>query len=311
MDPQLPESFNHRYENLPTGRTYHFVDQQPDGYDPKRHPTLLLVHGFPDLWYGWRYQIGPWVRRGCRVVAPDMLGYGASSKPVDPAEYSTKRLCADLAALLDVLGIKKAVLIGHDWGAFAVGRFALWYPDRLLALIMMSVPYTPPSRVFIPITEVARLAPNLGYQVYFANPKSGLEILANLRKFLRIIFSVSDSDLDFASLEENPCLLNDKEFEYYHSEHQNGMFGPLNYYRTSKFRHEEEQDFGLGSNLRPDLPFLFMWGTKDPTGTPAVIAKSKKFIVRYQDIALEGRGHWLMIEAKDEVTELIANWLKV
>lgn len=109
MDPGAPESFNHRTEKLSTGRTYHFVDQLPEGYDPKRNTTLLCVHGFPDLWYGWRYQIGPWVREGHRVVVPDMLGYGGTSKPFSPAEYSTKHLCADLAALLDLLQIKKAV----------------------------------------------------------------------------------------------------------------------------------------------------------------------------------------------------------
>lgn len=59
--------------------------------------------------YGWRYQIGPWVRRGCRVVVPDMLGYGGSSKPEAPEEYTTKKLCADLAALLDALGIRRTV----------------------------------------------------------------------------------------------------------------------------------------------------------------------------------------------------------
>ena len=59
--------------------------------------------------YGWRYQIGPWVRRGYRVVVPDMLGYGGTQKPIEASEYSTKKLCADLAALLDLLEIKTAV----------------------------------------------------------------------------------------------------------------------------------------------------------------------------------------------------------
>lgn len=59
--------------------------------------------------YGWRYQIGAWVRQGFRVVVPDMLGYGGTDKPADPSEYSTKKLCADLAALLNFLAIKKAV----------------------------------------------------------------------------------------------------------------------------------------------------------------------------------------------------------
>ena len=59
--------------------------------------------------YGWRYQIGPWVRKGFRVVVPDMLGYGETDKPTNASAYSTKKLCDDLAALLDVLGITKAV----------------------------------------------------------------------------------------------------------------------------------------------------------------------------------------------------------
>lgn len=61
--------------------------------------------------YGWRYQIGPWVRKGSRVIVPDMLGYGGTEKPTDASEYSTKKLCSDLAALLDLLGIRRAVSI--------------------------------------------------------------------------------------------------------------------------------------------------------------------------------------------------------
>lgn len=136
MQPSNPASFNHRTERLSTGRTYHFVDQRPANYNPIQTPTLLCAHGFPDLWYGWRFQVKPWVEKGYRVVVPDMLGYGTTDMPLDSDEYSTKKLSDDLAALLDVLGIQKAVIIGHDWGAFTVSRFALWHPDRLLALIM-------------------------------------------------------------------------------------------------------------------------------------------------------------------------------
>jgi soluble epoxide hydrolase/lipid-phosphate phosphatase len=59
--------------------------------------------------YGWRYQTGPWVRAGYRVVVPDMLGYGGTDKPQAAEEYSTKKLSADLAALLDVIEVSKAV----------------------------------------------------------------------------------------------------------------------------------------------------------------------------------------------------------
>ena len=64
--------------------------------------------------YGWRYQIGPWVRRGYRVVVPDMLGYGGTQKPIEASDYSAKKLCADLAALLDLLEIKSAVCVTYE-----------------------------------------------------------------------------------------------------------------------------------------------------------------------------------------------------
>jgi len=322
MDPQLPESFNHRTEKLATGRVYHFIDQLPDNYHPKGNTTLLCVHGFPDLWYGWRYLIGPWVRRGCRVVVPDMLGYGGTQKPIEASEYSTQKLCADLAALLDLLEIKNAVFIGHDWGAFIVGRFALWYSNRISALVMMSVPYTPPSHEFMPLEELVRRAPNLGYQLYFASPKSNLEILANLKKFLSLVYRLPGSKTPITSsgsLEDallngpdasSSNILTDQEFNYYHSELSKGMYGPLNYYRTSKFRYDEETAQGLPDELRSDIPFLFIWGTEDATALPFAIIKSKKYVSKYQDIALEGRGHWLMVEAKDEITENIMKWLE-
>ncbi|KAF8655339.1 hypothetical protein AX16_003112 [Volvariella volvacea WC 439] len=317
MDPSNPASFSHRTERLSTGRSYHFVDQIPENYDPRRSLTLLCVHGFPDFWYGWRHQIGPWVRMGARVIVPDMLGYGETDKPTDPSEYSTKKLSDDLAALLDLLGIDRAVLIGHDWGSFTVSRFALWHPYRLLALVMMSVPYTPPSKEYASIEEVARKAPNLGYQVFFNNSKSTSLIEANLRKFLAICYKQKLKFTKMGAFEkliyldnvDEGLLLNGEELSIYMHEFSKGMNGPLNYYRTSKYRHDEELAAGLPSKIRPDLPVLFIWGTEDVTAIPFAVNKAHKFIKHYQDIALEGRGHWVLIEAKDAVSSCVAEWL--
>jgi soluble epoxide hydrolase/lipid-phosphate phosphatase len=67
---------------------------------------------------------------------------------------------------------------------------------------------------------------------------------------------------------------------------------------------------GLSADLRSDLPYLLIWGTKDATALPRAITNSRNYIPRYQDIALEGRGCWLMVEAKDEITESIIKWLE-
>ena len=66
----------------------------------------------------------------------------------------------------------------------------------------------------------------------------------------------------------------------------------------------------MPANLPANLPVLFIWGTKDVTAIPLVINKSRKFISNLQDVALEGRGHWLMVEAKDEITERVGSWLQ-
>jgi soluble epoxide hydrolase/lipid-phosphate phosphatase len=67
---------------------------------------------------------------------------------------------------------------------------------------------------------------------------------------------------------------------------------------------------GLSANFREDLPVLFIWGKLDPTTIVSLVDKSRKFIPRLQDIALEGVGHWVMVEARDEVTDIVTAWLR-
>ena len=117
----------------------------------------------------------------------------------------------------------------------------------------------------------------------------------------------------------------EQERRFYRDHLAKGMEGPLNYARTYKARYDEERGMitqvafdsqtellfeDLPSNLNPNLPVLFIWGTLDRTTTSFLIKKSHKFIPRLQDVALEGKGHWVMVEAKDEVTEIIASWLQ-
>ncbi|KAH7923650.1 alpha/beta-hydrolase [Leucogyrophana mollusca] len=323
MNPIDPNNFNHRTERLSTGRTYHFIDERPSHYDGTR-PTLLCLHGFPDLWYGWRYQIGPWTRQGYRVVVPDMLGYGQTDMPSDAAAYSTKSLCDDLAALLDSLEIPKAVVIGHDWGSYTAGRFALWYPGRLLGLAMPSVPYTPPSIDHMPVEMMAERYPNFGYQLYFADDTATAEIEANLLSFFRLLFRKPASAIPWAKAGElralvrgnlgsslaEGCLLTDKELDYYVSQYSRGILGPLSYYRTTKVRYEEERTGSLPASLGAKFPVLCCYGTQDETCPPSSLRNAHKFIPQIRDLALEGAGHWVMLEARDAVTEEIIRWVE-
>ena len=87
-------------------------------------PLVLLLHGFPDFWYGWRHQLPALAAAGFRAVAPDMRGCGRSERPRRTAEYGPRVLAADVAGLVHAFGAESAAVTGHDWGAGAAWYFA-------------------------------------------------------------------------------------------------------------------------------------------------------------------------------------------
>ncbi|KAI0774517.1 alpha/beta-hydrolase [Fomes fomentarius] len=326
MDPQSPASFNHRYELLSTGRRYHFVDQLPTNYDPATTKTLVCIHGFPDLWYGWRYQIKPWVELGYRVVVPDKLGYGGTDKPEDAIQYTPKRISDDIAALMDLLQIPKAVVIGHDWGCFIASRFALWHPDRLLALVLLSVPFVPPSREYVSLEQMVERFPNWGYQLFFREKSTNAELDQKLSKFFKLIYRVRRPTtssltkwtlpgglkrvLDSDTVHSDTGILTEQEFDHYVSQFGQGMNGPLNYYRTTALRFEEEKDGKLLRAPRSDLPVLLIIGKDDPTSNQGAIELTKKLIPQVQVELIDGVGHWVMVESRDYINESIPRFLQ-
>jgi len=319
MDPLDPNSFSHRTERLSTGRIYHFIDEIPKGYNHGPTPTLLCVHGFPDLWYGWRYLIHPWVKHyGWRVIVPDMLGYGGTDKPADPKEYSTKALCDDLAALLDHVGVGKAVILGHDWGSATAWRFALWHSNRVRALVTMSIPFTPPRKEYISLEEIARRQPRFNYQLYFNDPSSTKEIEAKLPEFLSVLYSHALASDSFsvnsittqASRPKSGQLLNDKEFDYYLKNfREGGMNGPLNYYRTTKHRYEEEVE-KLPGSLPSSIPVLFLWGDKDRTCPPNQVERMNNYVPNLKVVMLAGMGHWVLLQAPETVVNEVGRFIR-
>src|SRR5581483_7310084 len=113
--------------------TLHVRDSGGDG------TPVLLLHGWPDTGALWRHQVAALTAAGYRTIAPDLRGFGASSKPADVAAYAALTMAGDVTGLLDALGIDRAHLVGHDWGA-AIGWFtATVAPHRLRSLTALSV----------------------------------------------------------------------------------------------------------------------------------------------------------------------------
>jgi pimeloyl-ACP methyl ester carboxylesterase len=100
-------------------------------------PLIVLLHGFPEFWFGWRRQIKPLAEAGFRVVAPDTRGYNLSSKPQWFEAYGVDLLAADVAGLIGEVGEKSALVVGHDWGGSIAWTTAINHPevvDRLAIL---------------------------------------------------------------------------------------------------------------------------------------------------------------------------------
>ncbi|CAG8555109.1 5070_t:CDS:2 [Gigaspora margarita] len=186
MDPQDPNSFRHRFSFV-NGITYHEGEE--------RNEAIVLCHGFPDLWYGWRYQIPFLVSKGYRVIVPDIRGYGQTEAPRCPPnslhQYGYKNICKDLKEIMDQLKIQKAIFLGHDWGGAVAWRMCIHYPERVHAVISVCTPYFPPNDTFISAEALGEIFPNLQYQTYLSHPKAEIELDNEMESFFKRIYRTS------------------------------------------------------------------------------------------------------------------------
>jgi soluble epoxide hydrolase/lipid-phosphate phosphatase len=132
MDLENPEKgWNHKFCTV-NGVRYHYVDQ---GRGPL---TILLLHGFPDIWWGWRYIIKD-LARDFRIICPDMIGYGQTDAPVELKRYGFESVSRDLVELMEAAGCKtKFLVLCHDWGVILIAfdLFRVWqdgdFPNIIL-----------------------------------------------------------------------------------------------------------------------------------------------------------------------------------
>ena len=149
-------------------------------------PTILLCHGFPECWYSWRHQLAALAPAGFRAVAPDQRGYGQTDAPAEIERYTLLHLVGDMVGLLDALGVERAVIAGHDWGALVAWHAARLRPDRFRAVIALSVPFHARGMVR-PTTVMPRTDDAVWYQLYFQEPGvAEAEYDKNVRTAFRI-----------------------------------------------------------------------------------------------------------------------------
>ena len=301
-------------------------------------PTVLLVHGFPEVGYSWRHQIAALVDAGYHVVAPTLRGYGYSSVPDQVEAYGIKHLVGDLCQLLDYFGKDDAVFVGHDWGAMIVWDAARLQPARVRAVVGVSVPFVqwpaPPTQLF-----TAAFADRFFYMLYFQQP--GLpeaELQADPQRTMHTILH-SLSGPGFANRNrsttalppmqgtgflttmpspaplplvgiEGPWLTAEDLEVYADAFAHSGFFGPISFYRNL------DANFTATSRLSPSdvtMPSFFIGGTLDVVMEmdPSGIARMQRSLPDFRGhVMIEGAGHWIQQEAPTACNDALLEFLR-
>ncbi|KAL7624838.1 hypothetical protein AAE478_004052 [Parahypoxylon ruwenzoriense] len=292
------------------------------------HPQLIanIING-PDLGMGWRYQVPYLVSLGLQVIVPDMLGYGQTSAPESPGEYTMKKMAAHIAAIIKANTDKSIILGGHDWGGAFVWRMAMYYPELVSAVFSFCVPYTPPSPVLITTEQLIQRVPTFRYQLILASGAVEVAVGKSPEKisaFLSGNFggTTSEGEMVFtpdhgihADRLNRVCaspLVSAEMISHYVQEYsRSGLRGPCNWYRTRELNAEDELPIAAGyADFRFGIPAMIVMAENDIVLVPSLAdGQEKYFASGLKNEVIPGSSHWVLIEKPEEANRHLRDFI--
>jgi len=289
-------------------------------------PLVVLLHGFPELSATWRHQVRALAAAGYRVVAPDQRGYGRTDCPEADDAFTILHLVGDVIGVLDALGEPQAVVVGHDWGAPVAWNAALLRPDRVRAVVGMSVPARPRAP-FRPTDGMRRLFGDNYYQLRFqqsgvAEHDFGPDVRAALRTLMYAASGSAPPEQRWQPMSSGPFLaglvdpgaapawLGEDHLDALTAEFtRTGFRGGLSWYRNMDRSWELTAAF---AGLRIHQPSMFITGEADPgyVGSRTAIAALPETLPGLRrSLVIPGAGHWIGEERPDEVNAALIEFL--
>jgi epoxide hydrolase 4 len=262
---------------------------------PNNGPVVVLLHGFPEFWYGWHKQIEPLANASFRVIVPDQRGYNLSSKPPGVSSYAITELVSDVIAIADQLGQQKIFLAGHDWGAVVAWSVALLHPERVAKLAILNVPHPSVMRRYL--STHLRQTLRSWYMFFFQMPWLPEALFSAFR------FRMGTSALLRSS---RPGTFAPDDLVHYRSAwSQPGALAAMIHWYRALFRFRIKF---------PDrtvrIPTRILWGERDKFLLAEMAHESLSYCTNAELSTFPEASHWLQHEEPAKVTQLLVEFFQ-
>ncbi|KAK8914530.1 hypothetical protein KSP39_PZI024066 [Platanthera zijinensis] len=292
-------------------------------------PAVLFLHGFPELWYSWRHQILSLAARGYRAVAPDLRGYGDTEAPAGVDAYSIFHLVGDLTALIESLGQDKVFVVGHDWGAILAWNLCAFRPEKIKAVVNLSVAFMPRKHSIWRPDSLKAIYGDDFYVSRFQKPGEIEDQFAQVdTAFLMKMFFASRNPgpliipkgdgLVSRRLHHKdiplPSWLSQDDIDYYASKFiRTGFTGGVNYYRNMDINWELTAPW---NDVQIKVPAKFIVGDLDLAyhfaGMKSYIHGGgfKRDVPLLEDVVvIEGAAHFINQERPEQISDHIYQFI--
>ena len=262
---------------------------------PENGIPLILLHGFPEFWYGWRHQMSALAEAGFRVVVPNGRGYDTSGKPPAISDYAMQHLVSDVLTIADQAGWGQFGLAGHDWGAAVAWNVALQWPQRISRLVILNVPH-PTVMLHHVKTSPAQMARSW-YILFFQLPWLPEKMLAagNFRLLASSLVRTS----------RHGTFSSEDLLRYRKAWAQPGALrAMINWYRAA-------------ARYRPKItdplvrvPTKILWGVHDRFLRFRMAEESLQYCQAGELVRFDDCTHWIQHEAPERVNHLMTEFFR-
>ena len=256
---------------------------------------MLMLHGFPEFWYSWRYQISEFAQ-DYKVVAIDLRGYNESEKPQNREDYAIAELVKDVEGIIKGLGYERCILVGHDWGGALAWSFAYAYPEMLEKLIVMNLPH--PAKFATALRSNLQQMLRSWYILFFQLPLLP-ELAFQFDDYRAISSAFIDSVID-------KTVFTDEDIAAYKkaAAKPGALTAMLNYYRNI-----------FPGLLAPrtwemlPIPTLMIWGENDKFLGKELTYETQDYVKDLQLKYIPNCSHWVQQEKPDLVNQYMREFL--